>query len=184
MRRSAWCSRSLKEGKEGKSKAITSGKYLAERFQEVSKEGVVLAASVETLEVDLRTRTKKLEAKEKERRKKCDMRFFVCQDKSGLPEKLHEDLCEEAVEDGCGPCECSRRVKLLAPRLQERLKLRRQMAAAGKKESVSLSPFFEVNLSEVEEELPTMAPQLLQRKVSGWEDGERAAEEGLEKADL
>ena len=42
----------------------------------------------------------------------------------------------------------------------ERLKLRRQMAAAaGKKESVSLSLFLEVNDLEVEEELSTMATQ-------------------------
>lgn len=41
----------------------------------------------------------------------------------------------------------------------ERLKLRRQMtAAAGKKESVSLSLILEVNNLEVEEELSTMAP--------------------------
>ena len=39
----------------------------------------------------------------------------------------------------------------------ERLKLRRQMAAAGKKESVSLSFFKEVNNLVVEEDLSTMA---------------------------
>ena len=42
----------------------------------------------------------------------------------------------------------------------ERFKLRRQMAAAaGKKESVSLALFLEVNDLEVEEELSTMATQ-------------------------
>ena len=42
----------------------------------------------------------------------------------------------------------------------ERLKLRRQMAAAaGKKESVSLSLFMQVNDLEVEAELSTMATQ-------------------------
>ena len=38
----------------------------------------------------------------------------------------------------------------------ERLKLRRHMAAAGKKESASLLLFMEVNNLEVEEELSTM----------------------------
>ena len=54
----------------------------------------------------------------------------------------------------------------------ERLKLRRPMAAAaaGKKESLSLSLFVEVKNLEVEEELSTVA-SLLGRKVSGW-DGE------------
>ena len=64
--------------KEGKSKAITSCKYPEERFLECSKkEGVVLETSVETLEVDLRTRTKRLGAKAMARRKKCDVRFSL-----------------------------------------------------------------------------------------------------------
>ena len=43
--------------------------------------------------------------------------------------------------------------------LTDRLKLRRQMAAAaGKKESVSLSLLMEVNILDVEEELSTTAP--------------------------
>ena len=49
----------------------------------------------------------------------------------------------------------------------ERLKLRRQMAAAaGKKESVSLSLFMEVNILEIEEELSTMA-------THAWAEGVR-----------
>ena len=65
-------------GKEGKSKSITSCKYLEDRFQDCSKKGgVVLATSVETLGVDLRTRTKQLGAKEKARRQKCDVRLSV-----------------------------------------------------------------------------------------------------------
>ena len=39
------------------------------------EEGVALAESVETLGVDLRTRVKRLGAKEKARRKKCNVRF-------------------------------------------------------------------------------------------------------------
>ena len=46
-------------GKAGKSKVITSSRYLEEGSQEFSKKkGVVMATSVETLGVDLRTRTK------------------------------------------------------------------------------------------------------------------------------
>ena len=45
-------------GKEGQRKAITSCQHVEEKFQECSKEeGVVLETSVETLGVDLRTRT-------------------------------------------------------------------------------------------------------------------------------
>ena len=43
--------------------------------------------------------------------------------------------------------------------------------AAGKKESVSLSLFMEVNDLEVEEQLQPW-PRLRGRKVSGWEDGQ------------
>ena len=54
---------SITEGRnEGKSKAITSCKY-QEESQEYSKKGVVLETSVETVGVDLRTRTKQLGAK-------------------------------------------------------------------------------------------------------------------------
>ena len=40
-------------------------------------EGVTLADSVKTLGVDLRTRVKRLGAKEKARRKKCNVRFSI-----------------------------------------------------------------------------------------------------------
>ena len=55
--------------------------------------------------------------------------------------------------------------------LTERLKLRRQMAvAAGKKDSVSLSLFVEVNGLDVEEDLSTV--DALQ---CGWADGEESS---------
>ena len=41
------------------------------------EEGVTMADSVETLGVDLRTRVKRLGAKEKARRKKCRVRFSL-----------------------------------------------------------------------------------------------------------
>ena len=58
-------------GKEGKSKMIASCRFLENEPSQFSKEeGVTLADSVETLGVDLRTRVKRLGAKEKARRKK------------------------------------------------------------------------------------------------------------------
>ena len=66
---------------------------------------LVLQKSVETLGVDLRTRTKQLGAKGKARRKKCVVSFFHCQEESRLSEELCQGWYEDAVEDGLGPCE-------------------------------------------------------------------------------
>ena len=64
--------------KEVKSKMIASCGFLETELSQFSKEeGVTLADSVETLGVDLRTRVKKLGAKEKARRNKCKVRFSV-----------------------------------------------------------------------------------------------------------
>ena len=70
---------SITEGeKDVKSKVIASCGHLEETFQECSKrEGVGLATSVESLGVDLKTRTKQLGAKEEARRKKCDVTFSL-----------------------------------------------------------------------------------------------------------
>ena len=63
-------------GKEGKSKMIASCGFLENELSQFSEEeGVTLSDSVETLGVDVRTRGKKLGAKEKARRKKCKARF-------------------------------------------------------------------------------------------------------------
>ena len=57
---------------------IASCGYLEEKSRECSKEeGVTMADSVETHGVDSRTRVKRLGAKEKARRKKCDIRFSL-----------------------------------------------------------------------------------------------------------
>ena len=59
-------------GEEGKSKMIASCGFLEKELQQCSKEeGVTMADDVETPGVDLRTRVKRLEAKEKAGRKKC-----------------------------------------------------------------------------------------------------------------
>ena len=86
-------------GKEGKNKVITSCGYLKERFRKCSEKGVVMATSVETLGLDLRTRTKQVGAKEKARRKQG-------QEKESLSERFHEDWCEKVAMDALGPCEC------------------------------------------------------------------------------
>ena len=89
-----------------------------------------MATSVETLGVDLRTRTKQLGAKEKSRRS--------------------TGLVFARVWRG----------QAAGIALSERLKLRRQMAAAaGKKELVLLSFFMEANSVEVEEGLSARATQ-------------------------
>ena len=57
---------------------IASCSYLVEKFQECRKrEGVGLVTGVETPGVDLGTRTNHLGAKEKARRKTCDVRFSI-----------------------------------------------------------------------------------------------------------
>ena len=98
---------------------------------------VGLATSLETLGVDLRTRTKQLGAKEKARRKKCDVRFSFARRNRVFQKQPFED--EEVAEDGLGSCESVWIGQTVGTAPTERLKLTRQMAAAGKKESVSLS---------------------------------------------
>ena len=67
------------------------------------EEGVASETSVEKLGVDLRMSTKQLGAKEKPRRKKCDVRFSLIRKHRIFAEKLQEDWCEKVAKDG--PCE-------------------------------------------------------------------------------
>ena len=67
-------------GKEAKSKMNASCGFLEDKVRQCSKEeGVTLADSVETLGVDLRTRVKRLGAKEQARRRKCKVRLSLIQ---------------------------------------------------------------------------------------------------------
>ena len=66
-------------GKEGKSKMIASCGFLENE-----------------LGVDLRTRVKKLGAKEKARRKKCKVRFSIIKKNKSLG-KFHEKGCQEVA---------------------------------------------------------------------------------------
>ena len=115
----------------------------AEKFQECSKTGGVgLATTAETLGVDWRTRTKQLGAKEKNR---VFQQNFL---RIGVRKLLRMGWVLARVWGG--------QAVGISP-TEKKLKLRRQVAvAAGKKESVSLSLFLEVNNLEVEEELSTM----------------------------
>ena len=77
-------------GKEGQSKMSAPRGFLENELRQFSgEEGVALADSVETLGVDLRTRAKRLGAKEKARRKKCKERFLHIK----KIKKLHERGC-------------------------------------------------------------------------------------------
>ena len=83
---------------------------------------------------------------------------------------------------GIGSCESVWIGQTVGTAPTERLKLTRQMAAAGKKESVSLSLCIEVNNLEFEEDMST-GTALLARKVwmGRWE---KRAAEGVEEAGL
>ena len=63
--------------KEGKSKMIASCGFLENELSQFSKEGVILAESVETPGIDWRTRVKSFGAKEEARRKKCKVKFSL-----------------------------------------------------------------------------------------------------------
>ena len=71
-------------GKEGKSKMIASCGFLENELSQFSKEGLTLEDSVETLGVDLRTRVKRLGAKEKARRKKYKVRLSIIKKSKAL----------------------------------------------------------------------------------------------------
>ena len=125
-------------GKEGKSSVIPSCSKLVEQFQECSEtEGVGLSTSGEPSGVDLQT-TKQLGAKEKSRRKTCDVRRLACQEEWRLPEGQSEDWCGEVAEDGRGPCESVKRTSRWHG-VKKRLELRWQMAGAWKKVGVAIS---------------------------------------------
>ena len=94
-----------------------------------------MATSVETLGVDLRTRTKQLEAKEWSRRKKCEVRFSFIR-KIGPSRKATRTGVRKLSRTGLIPARAwgGQAVGIAST---ERLKLRRQIAAApGAKESV------------------------------------------------
>ena len=120
------------------------------------KEGMELSTSLETLGAGLRTRTKQQGAKEKERRKLCDVRCSVIRKSLVFQKNNMKTGARKLLRMGLVLARVWRE-QAVATSLAERLKLRRQMAAAaGKTESVSSSLFMELNNLEIGEELSTM----------------------------
>ena len=140
-------------GKEGESKMIASCGFLEDELRQCSKEeGVTL----ETLGVDLRTRVKRLGAKEKARRKKCKLRFSLNKKNKAFQKNNMKVVVKKLLRAGIVPAR-TWGVHAVEISPKERLKLRRQMtAAAGEKNIASLSLFMEAYDLELEEELSTM----------------------------
>ena len=79
---------------------IASSGFLENELRQFSGEDrVTLANSVETLGVDLKTRVKRLGAKEKARRKKCKVRFTPIKKNKAI-QKFHSSVCQEVVTCG------------------------------------------------------------------------------------
>ena len=140
---------------------IASCGFLEDQLRQCSKEeGVTLADSVEMLlGVDLRPRVKRSGAKEKARRKKCKVRFSLIRKNKAFQKSYMKVVIKKLLRTGMVPGRAWRaRALEMAP--TERLKLRKQMAAAaGKKSTTSLSLFMEAYGLAAEEELATMATQ-------------------------
>ena len=114
----------------------------------VKEEGVTMADCVETLGVDLRTRVKRLGAKEA-RRKKCRARFSLIKKNKAFQKSYMKVGVKKLLRMGLVPARAwGAHAVGIAP--TERLKRRHMAAAApGKEESTSLS--LEVYGLEVEE---------------------------------
>ena len=146
-------------GKEEKSKMIASCGFLVEELRQCCKEGVTMADSIETLGVDLRIRVKSLGVKEKARRKKCKVRFSLIKKNKVFQKNYMKVGVKKLSRAGMVPAR-TWRVHAVEMAPTERLKLRRQMAAAaGKQSTTSLSLFMETSGFEVEQELFTVATQ-------------------------
>ena len=118
-----------------------------------------MSDSVDSLGVDLRTRVKKLGAKEKARRKKCRFRFSLIKKNKAFQKSYMKVGVKKLLRAVMMPARTwGVHASGIVP--TERLKLRRQMAAAaGKNSTTSLSLFMDVYDLEVEEELSTLAAQ-------------------------
>ena len=89
--------------------------------------------------MDLRTRVKKLGAKEKARRRKCKVRFSIIRKNKAFQKNLMKVGVKKLPRAGMMPARTlGAHAVGMSP--AERLKLRRQMAeAAGKKSTTSLT---------------------------------------------
>ena len=145
---------------------IASCGFLEDELRQCSKEeAVTMADSVETLGVDLRSRVNKLGVKEKVWRKSCKVRFSLIKKNKVLQKSYMKAGVKKMLRAGMMPAR-TWRVHAAGMAPTERLKLRRQMAAAaGKRSTTSLSPFMEVFGLEVEEDLSTLATQYWAEEV-------------------
>ena len=73
---------------------MTCCTHLEVRFQECGKKEVCFG------DCTWKRKRSSWRRRETARSKKCGCEILTCQEKSSLSEKLHEDRCEEAVEDG------------------------------------------------------------------------------------
>ena len=104
---------------------------------------------------DLGTRVRRLGAKEKARRKKCKRRFSLIKKNKAFQKNYMKVGVKKLLPAGMMPART-----WVGMASTERLKLRRQMAAAaGEKSTTSLSLFMEAYGLEEEEELSTRATQ-------------------------
>ena len=128
-----------------------------------------MTTSVESLGVDLGTKTKQLGAKEKTRRKKCEVRFSLTK-KNIIFEKSYMRFGREKVaEDRLGPCESVMRPGSWYG-VQTQVEETYGSTAAGKMEHRSRD-------LEVEEELSTIVTLV-------WAEGRRTREGQEVEADL
>ena len=72
-------------------------------------------------------------SEEKARKKKCKVRFLLKKKEQSLPKELHESGCQEDAENGYGTSK-DLGVHAVGMAPTERLKLRRQMAAAASRQ--------------------------------------------------
>ena len=132
---------------------------LEDELRQCSKEErVTMADSVETLGVDLRTMVKRLGVDEKAIRKMCKVRFSLIKKNKAIRKNYIKVGVKKLLRAGMVPAR-TWRVHAVETAL-EKLKLRRQMAAAaGKSSTISLSLFMDVIGLEVEQALSTLAAQ-------------------------
>ena len=153
-------------GLDAKSKMIASCGFLENELGQFSKERVTLADSVETLGVDLRTKVKKFRGKRKSEDEVMQGEVLTHKENKAFQKNYVKVGVKKLLSAGMMPAR-TWGVHAVGMAPTERLKLRRQMAAAaGKKSMTPLSLFMEAYGLEVEEELSTIATQYWAEE--GW----------------
>ena len=145
---------------------IASCGFLENDLIQISKEqGVTLADSLETLGVDLRTRVKRLGAKEKATRKKCLVRFSIIKKNKVFQKNYMKVGVKKLLRAGMMPTRTWREGEKgcmqwgWLPLKVKKIEETNGSCSGQKKSTTSLSLFIEAYGLEVEEELSTMATQ-------------------------